>query len=134
MAVQGPHGYVSPDWYGVADPVPARSYVAVHLVGEITLQPQDRMRDLLDRQSAQYEARLAPEPEWRAEKMTPDALERIMRQIVPCAMRVDEIVGTWKPSRNRPAEVRLRTAGPLEDAGEGQEVAARARLVRKPPD
>src|SRR6056297_1292403 len=58
LAVSGPDGYVSPDWYGIDDQVPTWNYVAVHLVGDITLQPHKRVRDLLDRQSAQYEARL----------------------------------------------------------------------------
>ena len=133
LAVQGPHSYVSPDWYGVEDQVPTWNYVAVHLVGEVTLQPQERMRDLLDRQSAQYEARLAPKPEWRAEKMTADVLERMMRQIVPCAMHVSEITGTWKLGQNKPEAARLRAADPLEEAGLGQEAATLARLMRAPP-
>jgi transcriptional regulator len=133
LAVQGPQSYVSPDWYGVEDQVPTWNYVAVHLVGQVRLQPQERMRDLLDRQSAEFEARLAPKPEWRAEKMTPEVLERMMRQIVPCEMRVDEIAGTWKLGQNKPADVRLRAADPLEAAGQGQEVATLARLMRTPP-
>ena len=130
--MQGPHSYVSPDWYGVDDQVPTWNYVAVHLVGDITLQPQERMRDLLDRQSAQFEARLAPKPEWRADKMTREVLDRMMRQIVPCEMRIDEIAGTWKLGQNKPDDVRLRAADPLEAAGLGQEVATLARLMRAP--
>ena len=33
LSVTGPDGYVSPDWYGVADQVPTWNYVAVHLRG-----------------------------------------------------------------------------------------------------
>jgi|SRR6056297_517957 len=133
LAVQGPHSYVSPDWYGVGDQVPTWNYVAVHLVGEVRLQPQEHMRDLLDRQSSQFEARLAPKPEWRAEKMTPEVRDRMMRQIVPCTMQVEEIASTWKLGQNKPGDVRQRAAGPLEAAGLGQEVAMLARLMRAPP-
>jgi transcriptional regulator len=91
------------------------------------------MRDLLDRQSAQFEARLAPKPEWRTDKMTPEVLERMMRQIVPCEMRVDEVAGTWKLGQNKPDAVRLRAADPLEVAKMGQEAAMLARLMREPP-
>jgi len=133
LAVQGPHSYVSPDWYGVEDQVPTWNYVAVHLVGEISLQPQEHMRDLLDRQSAQFEARLAPKPEWRAEKMTAEVLERMMRQIVPCEMRIEEIAGTWKLGQNKPEDVRQRAADPLEASGLGQEAAMLARLMRTRP-
>jgi transcriptional regulator len=133
LAIEGPHSYVSPDWYGVEDQVPTWNYVAVHLVGEVTLQPQEGMRDLLDRQSAEFEARLAPKPEWRAEKMTPEVLERMMRQIVPCAMRVDEMAGTWKLGQNKPEEVRLRAADDLGPAGQGQETDLLAEWMRAPP-
>jgi len=133
LAIEGPHSYVSPDWYGVEDQVPTWNYVAVHLVGEVTLQPQEGMRDLLDRQSAEFEARLAPKPEWRAEKMTPEVLERMMRQIVPCAMRVDEIAGTWKLGQNKPEEVRLRAADYLGPAGQGQETDLLAEWMCAPP-
>ena len=133
LAVQGPHSYVSPDWYGAEDQVPTWNYVAVHMVGEVRLQPQERMRNLLDRQSAQYESRLAPKPEWRADKMTAQVLDRMMRQIVPCEMRVSEIIGTWKLAQNKPDGVRLRAAEPLEEARQGQEVAALAHLMRVPP-
>jgi len=133
LAIEGPHSYVSPDWYGVEDQVPTWNYVAVHLVGEVTLQPQEGMRDLLDRQSAGFEARLAPKPEWRADKMTPEVLERMMRQIVPCAMRVEEIAGTWKLAQNKPEDVRLRAADHLGPAGQGQETDLLADWMRAPP-
>ena len=133
LAVQGPHSYVSPDWYGMADQVPTWNYVAVHLVGSVRLLPQARLRDLLDRQSAQFEARLAPKPEWLAEKMSAEVLERMMRQIVPCEMVVEEVAGTWKLGQNKPDDARRRAADPLEAAGLGQEVAVLARLMRRPP-
>ncbi|SEL28753.1 negative transcriptional regulator, PaiB family [Roseovarius azorensis] len=134
LAVQGPHSYVSPDWYGVTDQVPTWNYVAVHLVGEVTLQPQTAMRDLLDRQSAHYENRLLPKPPWLTTKMTSEVLDRLMRQIVPCAMRVDEISATWKLGQNKPDEVRLRAAGHLAPAAMAQETDLLAALMRDPPN
>ena len=133
LAVQGPHSYVSPDWYGIDDQVPTWNYIAVHLVGEVALRPQDGMRDLLDRQSAHFEDRLRPKLPWRASKMTPEVLDRMMRQIVPCALRVDEIAGTWKLGQNKPDDVRLRAADLLALARQGQETALLADLMRAPP-
>ena len=130
LAVQGPHGYVSPDWYGIDDQVPTWNYVAVHLVGQVTLQPPEALRDLLDRQSALFERRLAPKPEWTAAKMTPDALDRMMRQIVPCRMQVEDVHGTWKLNQNKTDEVRLRAADAVGAQETGQEVAALAALMR----
>ena len=134
LAVQGPHSFVSPDWYEVADQVPTWNYVAVHLVGEIEFRPQAEMRDLLDRQSAHFEDRLLPKTPWTTSKMTPEVLDRMMRQIVPCRMRVTEIHGTWKLGQNKDDAVRLRAADAAEQAGQGQETAALAALMRQPPD
>lgn len=133
LAVQGPHSYVSPDWYGMTDQVPTWNYVAVHLVGEVTRRPQTQMRDLLERQSAHFEDRLLPKPPWLMSKMAPDVLERMMRQIVPCAMRVDEIAGTWKLGQNKPDDVRLRAAGHLRPAAQGLEAGRLADLMQDPP-
>ncbi|MDA8740900.1 FMN-binding negative transcriptional regulator, partial [Rhodobacteraceae bacterium] len=44
LAVIVPHGYISPDWYGVKDQVPTWNYVAVHLSGSLSLQPQENIR------------------------------------------------------------------------------------------
>lgn len=134
LAVQGPHSFISPDWYEVPDQVPTWNYVAVHLLGEIELRPQAGMRDLLDRQSAHFEDRLLPKTPWITSKMTPEVLDRMMRQIVPCRMRVTEVQGTWKLGQNKDGAVRLRAADAAEEAGQGQETAALAALMRQPPD
>ena len=110
IIVSGPDGYISPDWYGVEDQVPTWNYVAVHLTGTLELRPPEELRDLLDRQSAFYEERLLPKPPWRTDKMSPEALERMMRMIVPCRMQVGDIQGTWKLNQNKPDAVRLAAA------------------------
>ena len=62
--------------------------------------------------------------------MTPDVLDRMMRQIVPCRMRVDTIEGTWKLSQNKPDAVRLNAADHLEGFGIGNEVRILSALMR----
>ncbi|MGK7654663.1 FMN-binding negative transcriptional regulator [Roseovarius sp. B08] len=131
IAVVGPYSYVSPDWYGVENQVPTWNYVAVHLLGEVELRPQAEMRDLLDRQSAQFEEQLLPKAPWTADKMTPDVMDRTMRQIVPCRMRVDEIAGTWKLNQNKADEVRLRAAEAVEASGMGVQTGALGALMRE---
>ena len=128
LAATGPDGYVSPDWYGVADQVPTWNYVAVHVRGRLEALAQDAMRDMLDRQFADYEGRLDKRP-WTADKMDPDVLGRLMRAIVPCRLHVESIAGSWKLSQNKPDAVRLGAAERVE-SGLGHELAALARLMR----
>lgn len=130
IAVTGPDAYVSPDWYGVADQVPTWNYVAVHLTGTLELLPQEAIRDVLDRQSAHLEARLLPKTPWTTAKMMPDALDRLLRQIVPCRMTVTGVDGTWKLSQNKPGAVRLSAAAGIEAGGFGTEPRVMAALMR----
>ncbi len=131
IAVSGPDGYISPDWYGVEDQVPTWNYVAVHLTGQLELRPQEELRDLLERQSAFYEDRLRPKPPWHTEKMAKNALDRMMRMIIPCRLRVDDIQGTWKLNQNKPDDVRLAAAEFVEAGGIGSEIRQLATLMRK---
>jgi len=130
LAVQGPNSYISPDWYWVEEQVPTWNYVAVHLVGEVELRPAEELRDLIDRQSAVMEQQLKPKSPWTSGKMTPDYLDKMMRQIVPCRMRVDDINGTWKLNQNKPADVRLRAADQVDAYGIGTEVRVLAGLMK----
>lgn len=130
IAVSGPDSYISPDWYGVVDQVPTWNYIAVHLTGTLELLSQDGMREMLDRQSAHFEDQLTPKAPWKTEKMTPDVLEKMMRQIVPCRMTIASVDGTWKMNQNKPDDVRLRAADGVEAFGMGSEIATLATMMR----
>lgn len=133
LAVTGPDGYVSPDWYGVDDQVPTWNYVAVHLRGALARAPEERLRAHLDALSAEFEARLAPKPVWRADKMDPEALARMMRMIAPVTLGIESVDGTWKLSQNKTDGARLGAASGMESSPVGMELAALADLMRRPP-
>lgn len=132
IAVSGPDGYVSPDWYGVADQVPTWNYVAVHLRGRLALLDEAGMHDMLDRQSAHFEDQLRPKPPWTTAKMPPDAMARMMRQIVPARLDITTVDGTWKLNQNKPDAVRLAAAAAIESGGIGSGLADLAALMRDP--
>lgn len=129
LAVTGPDGYVSPDWYGMADQVPTWNYVAVHLRGTLTRLPQEALRDMLDRLSDEFEARLAPKPVWKTAKMPDDLMARMMRQILPYRFEIAEVQSTWKLGQNKPEAARLAAAGALSGRG-GADLA---ELMLAPP-
>lgn len=133
ISVNGPDGYVSPDWYGVADQVPTWNYVAVHLRGRLAQLDTADMRDMLDRQSADAEAHLAPKPAWHTDKMTPEVRDRMMRQILPCRLTLTDVSATWKLSQNKPDDVRLRAADAVARAGLRPDAGDLAALMRDPP-
>ncbi len=131
IAVNGPDGYVSPDWYDVPDQVPTWNYIAVHLRGHLEPLPPETMRDMLDRQSAHFEDQLLPKAPWTTGKMTAEVRDRMMRQILPFRLRITAIDGTWKLNQNKDDAVRLRAAHAVE-GGIGSELAALAELMRNP--
>ena len=133
VAILGPDGYVSPDWYAVTDQVPTWNYVAVHLRGTLELLDHTAMRDMLDRQSAHFEDQIDKTP-WTTTKMTPVVLEKMMRQIVPCRMTITDVQSTFKLNQNKPDDVRLRAADVMETSGIGHETTALANLMRHPPE
>ena len=133
LAVQGAHGYVSPDWYGIEDQVPTWNYVAVHLTGEVGLLPHAALHGMLERLSARFEAELAPKPAWTMDKMSSEALERMLRQIVPARLRIEAVDGTWKLSQNKADAVRLGAAEGMARAGLRRGADELAALMRQVP-
>lgn len=132
IAVSGPDGYVSPDWYDLADQVPTWNYIAVHIIGTLELRPVDELKVLLDRQTEFFERRLVPKPPWSSEKMSSGVMDRMMRAILPCRLKISEVKGTWKLNQNKPDAARLAAASCIAQDGIGQEVETLANLMREP--
>jgi transcriptional regulator len=129
IAVSGPDGYISPDWYDVPAQVPTWNYVAVHLRGHLHPAPEIDMREHLDRLSAQFEDRLVPKPPWTAAKMPLEALDRMMRQILPFRFAVEEVDGTWKLNQNKSDAAREAAAEGVRHSPIGHEVETLSALM-----
>lgn len=134
IAVSGADSYISPDWYGAPDQVPTWNYVAIHLRGPLERRPDAELPALLERQSAFYESRLAPKPEWRLDKLSEAAKSRMLRMILPCRMRIETVAGTWKLSQNKTDAMRLAAATEAEAWGFGQDPRMIAAQMRAVPD
>ena len=115
LIVNGPDGYISPDWYGIDDQVPTWNYVAVHLTGQLVRLADDALEPLLARLSDQFETKLHPKPTWTMEKMTDDVKTKMMRQILPFKFEISELHSTWKLGQNKPEQARLGAAKALAD-------------------
>ncbi len=127
LAVSGPDGYVSPDWYGAPAQVPTWNYVAVYLRGRLELLADSALAGVLERLSATFEDRLDKAP-WRMDKVPAEALARMMRVIQPLRFHVESVEGTWKLSQNKPAAARAGVVTEIT-GGVGQELAALAGLM-----
>ena len=130
IAVSGADGYISPDWYGIADQVPTWNYLSVVAEGPVRRLSETDLAALLDDLSAAHEARLLPKKPWTRAKMTPGRFEAMLPAIHGFEMSVETLRGTRKLGQNkRAAEIEGAAAG-LEAAGRG-DVAALMRRHAK---
>jgi len=130
ISVTGGDAYLSPDWYKVDDQVPTWNYVAVHLRGKLEILPHDHIHEVLSRLSASMEERLLPKRPWTSDKMTGEVYQKMLRQIMPVEMVVEEINGTWKLSQNKPDDVRLAAADAVRESAMGSETELISMLMK----
>jgi len=146
VVAQGPHGYISPGWYGDVASVPTWNFVSVHLSGvpEI-LTPEENVR-VLDRLVQRFESRMPePRPMWELPN-TPEYVERLEKGTVGFRLTPTRIVAKRKLSQNKTPEVvetiiaELSGTGPYADAALAAEMrrahdqlaSARAQLGPSP--
>ena len=129
LAVTGPDGYISPDWYGDPAQVPTWNYVAVHLRGTLHPLPDEDLRTSLETLTELFETRLLPKKPWLLDKTPEDVQARLMRMIRPFRFEVAEVDGTWKLAQNKTPAARQSAAGHLKAAPIGQETALLAALM-----
>jgi len=128
FVVNGPHAYVSPDWYGVPDRVPTWSYLAVELNGPVRPLSCEALVRLLDDMSAEREEKLAPKAPWVRTMMDPARFAGLVKAIAGFEMEIAEWRGTAKVDQDKPEEVRNRIAAALRARGE----EAMASLYERP--
>ncbi|GAA5151833.1 FMN-binding negative transcriptional regulator [Microbacterium pseudoresistens] len=102
---QGPHGYISPGWYGDVAAVPTWNYVAVHLSGTPEILDTEENLRVLDDLVAHFESvRDDPRGMW-----TPPNDEAFVRRLeagtVGFRLTPTRIVAKRKLSQNKPDDV-----------------------------
>jgi transcriptional regulator len=118
FVANGPHAYISPDWYGLGGRVPTWNYIAVELEGPVRPLDREATIDLLDRLSAEHETQLAPKPAWTRDRISEELFENLLKAITAFEMTITAWRGTAKVDQDKPAEVRARIAAALEARGE----------------
>ncbi len=110
VVFNGPHGYISPNWYGDPQLVPTWNFVTVQVRGTVVLhdEPADK-RDILERLTARHEAKF-PSP-WTMDKMDEERIDKMLAAIVGFHIEMSDVRGKYKLSQNRSASDR---AGVIE--------------------
>jgi transcriptional regulator len=136
VVVQGPHGYISPGWYGDVQSVPTWNFVSAHLSGVPEVLTAEENLRVLDRLVARFESRM-PEPRMMWERPNdPAFIERMERGTVGFRLTPSRVVAKRKLSQNKTADVvetviaELRGDGPFANAP----LAAEMRRARDAMD
>lgn len=117
VVFQGPHGYISPSWYGGVAAVPTWNYTAVHLSGVPEILSDQENLEVLDRLVARFEHRL-PEPRLMWERPNDEAfVNRLAAGTVGFRLRPTRVVAKRKLSQNKPADTVETVIAALEGEG-----------------
>jgi transcriptional regulator len=137
LVVAGPHGYVSPGWYGYEPAVPTWNYVVVHLWGVPEILGPEETYQVLSATTDRWEGAVPspvrlPDVEEYAQRIAPGA--------VGFRLRVTRWQGKAKLSQDKPRVVAERVVAALEgDPGDhpyaNRALAdeMRAELARRDP-
>ena len=91
----GPHGYISPSWYGQQPSVPTWNYAAVHVHGRAKrIADAVLLRDMLAQLVEGYEA-TQPKP-WSMDELPADYVDKMLNGIVGFEIAVERIEGKHK--------------------------------------
>lgn len=105
VVVQGPHGYISPGWYGGGSQVPTWNFVSAHLTGVPEILAPDENLRVLEKLVAHFEDRM-PQPRLLWEPPNdPDAVARLEKGTVGFRLTPTKVVAKRKLSQNKSPEV-----------------------------
>lgn len=133
---EGPHGYISPGWYGTSPAVPTWNFATVHAYGVPELLDTESNLRVLERLVDHFEEPL-PEPfRLRRTRENEAHAERIVHRTVGFTMRVTRFVAKEKMSQDKPPEVVDRIVDALHAPGPYHNPALARRVAshRDRPD
>lgn len=127
VVFQGPHTYISPNWYTNFG-VPTWNYAVVHVRGTLRLiEDEDRLIAMLTELTETQEA-ARPEP-WVFD-IDPERRAHLMAMLVGFEIDITDIQATFKFNQNRSEEDRAGVIAALSQSPDANDQAV-ARLMRE---
>lgn len=130
VVFQGPHGYISPGWYGDVPAVPTWNFVSVHLAGVPEILSAEENLRVLDRLVERFESPMpAPRRMWERPN-DPAFVERLEKGTVGFRLTPTRIVAKRKLSQNKSPEVVETIIAELSGDGPYADPALAAEMRR----
>jgi transcriptional regulator len=115
LVLQGPHGYVSPAWYGEGVYVPTWNFMIAHVSGIPEPLEGEEAFSVLERTVEHFEA--ARDHPWKLQGKTLEYARQIAPGTVPFRLRSVTVRAKAKLSQDKPREVRDRVIAALGEPG-----------------
>lgn len=128
--VEGPHGYISPSWYGYRPNVPTWDFAVAHLRGTVELLSGEANLEVLDRLVEHFEKDLPNPHLLHATKENSDYAARIVHGTVGFRLNVASFEAKEKMNQDKPVESirsiidELRAPGPHHNLRLAARIAA----------
>ncbi|MGK2932302.1 MAG: FMN-binding negative transcriptional regulator [Solirubrobacterales bacterium] len=117
VIVQGPHGYISPSWYGELIEVPTWNFIVAHLSGVPEILDPDENFEVLTKLVEHFESQAeSPRPLDESEARLADA-RRDSHGTVGLRLVPTKTVAKQKMSQNKPPEIIINVIRELEGSG-----------------
>ncbi|MGF2947916.1 FMN-binding negative transcriptional regulator [Microbacterium alcoholitolerans] len=130
ISFQGPHGYISPGWYGDIASVPTWNFVSVHLTGIPEILSADENLRVLERMVNVFESRM-PNPRGMWTPPNDEAfVARLAAGTVGFRLTPTKVVAKRKLSQNKPIETVEEILVALEGDGAYANGALAAEMRR----
>jgi transcriptional regulator len=129
VVFQGPHGYISPSWYGQHPSVPTWNYAAVHAYGRArTIEDPARLDAMVRALVHQYED--GRDQPWSSESLPANYMTGMLRGIVGIEIEIARLEGKLKLSQNRNAADRRAVIAALNASPSAEDRALGAYMAR----
>lgn len=109
------------------------------IIGQLYLLPDESLYGVLDTLSQKFEQAFAEDkPVWKIDKMPPTKLKAMMSALVPIALNITSVEGTWKLAQAKPQTSRAKVATKMlhysdrKQISVGMELASLSALHQQP--
>jgi transcriptional regulator len=123
---QGPHAYISPALYEIAESVPTWNYAAVHVYGRVSVVDEKQSREILEELIGEFDSSYAAH--WAS--LSEEYRSRMLRHIVAFEMLALRLETKFKLSQNRTRREQANIVRALANSGDSA-VAGVAALMRQ---
>jgi len=126
----GPHSYISPNWYTTQVTVPTWNYVTVHVYGKARILESDADLTAVLAQTVDKHESVLPEP-WTTAHLPAEMEAKLHLALVGFEIEITRLEGKFKLGQNRSKEDREKMLTVLQSSGDSESMALAAYMERE---